>query len=266
MEYCIEINQDKAKNFTEKWQEGEESPFAVDFDSTLVVNGKEVQQKQGCGMTWIPESWLPEEEENAPEAAQLLEHYHLDSSKAWVFQRFSYPWKRSGKTKLNTLEVKLERNKVAIPGPHFRNPGVGEGISFVHPVTGVVYQLKVQEYEPEKLEFDVELSEEYEFPTYHTAMTFTLEPELSEENFHVRDVLKNDQPRRSAVKEKKDGIASDIGIIGGADGPTAIFLAVKNEKKIHAALSALHFAPVEDVEWEIVFYEKMMKDIEIKLL
>lgn len=56
-----------------------------------------------------------------------------------------------------------------------------------------------------------------------------------------------------------------IGVIGGADGPTAVFVGA-HTPKLHAACSSLHFEPVEDVEWRAVFSEKLMEDKEVCLI
>ena len=34
----------------------------------------------------------------------------------------------------------------------------------------------------------------------------------------------------------------------------------------HAALSALHFEPVDEIEWKIIFREKLMEDIEVDII
>ena len=50
--------------------------------------------------------------------------------------------------------------------------------------------------------------------------------------------------------------AASIGIIGGADGPTALFVTAKSEDKtVLTACSALHFAPPKKITWRIVFHE-----------
>ena len=43
-------------------------------------------------------------------------------------------------------------------------------------------------------------------------------------------------------------------VIGGADGPTSVFVGVpRTEKKLHAACSALTFEPQKNVEWKMMF-------------
>ena len=58
-----------------------------------------------------------------------------------------------------------------------------------------------------------------------------------------------------------------IGIIGGADGPTAIVCGGSSKEKLHAACSALHFEPVEgDIEWRIVFNIKSSNEMSLGLI
>ena len=110
--------------------------------------------------------------------------------------------------------------------------------------------------------------EEYEFPTLHTAMTYVIEPDLPSENFRVRDCLSNEQPKRKPQERfepKATYDACSFAIIGGADGPTAIFTASGKNEKQHCALSALRFEHADDIEWKIVFREKTIEDIEVDL-
>ena len=53
-------------------------------------------------------------------------------------------------------------------------------------------------------------------------------------------------------------------IIGGADGPVAVFVGAKTPK-LHAAASSLHFAPPKEVQWQAVFSEKRLEDITVEL-
>ena len=58
--------------------------------------------------------------------------------------------------------------------------------------------------------------------------------------------------------------AACVGIIGAADGPTAIFMAGKGEPC--GTFSSLYFEPGKPVEWRMRFYEKRVEDLEVKLL
>ena len=87
----------------------------------------------------------------------------------------------------------------------------------------------------------------------------------------IQDCAEGDRPKQ----KKRDpnefapvafSSAAVIGIIGGADGPTAVIMG-HSAPKLHAACSSLHFEPiVDDVEWRVVFSEKLMDDTEIVLI
>ena len=96
------------------------------------------------------------------------------------------------------------------------------------------------------------------------ALPILLEPALPQGHFRLQDCVQNDQP----VPKMTEGSAAAIGIIGGADGPTAIFVAAEAEEiPALTAYSALHFEPVapEKVEWQAVFLEKTKEDIVVEL-
>ena len=69
---------------------------------------------------------------------------------------------------------------------------------------------------------------------------------------------------RKAIKGSE---AASIGIIGGADGPTAIFVSTKRESQsqVHGAASSFHFQPVEEVTWLPVFHKKTAEDTQVVL-
>lgn len=287
VEFCVEIDPIKLKAFLDKWvpmlkendrpsrelqeQIENENPLAIDCTPHLWLNGEVMRAKTGNSFSWIPESCRVEGMENPIETKGLIEHYGLDETKAWSFHRWSCPWPTTKKPKIKSLKLRLERRLTNIEGIRFANPSVGDVVSFTHPITGAEHKLTVLEYEQQELTSKAFANEEYEYPTHHTAMTYTLEPDLPNRNFQVRDVLNNDEPKRrprNGYEPKATYDACSIGIIGGADGPTAIILSQGEKKTVaqHVALSALHFEPTNNVEWKIVFREKLMEDLEVDLI
>lgn len=287
IDFCVEIEPEHMKAFMDKWeptriederlaremreQLDNENPLVVEFRPHLYLNDMAITPKHGTSISWIPENCLPDDVKNPQEAKQLIDHYNLDKTRAWSFHRWSCPWATQRKPAIMSLRLKLERRPVSIPGIHFKNPAVGDVISFTHPVSGTEHRLTVLEYEQQELSSKAFAHEEYEYPTHHTAMTYLLEPALSNKNFQLRDCLENDEPKcrpRKPYEPQASYDACSIGIIGGADGPTAIIFSQGAKTKVeqHAALSALHFEPVSDVEWKIVFREKPMEDIEIEII
>ena len=285
IDFCVEIQPEKEKAFIDKWypvlSQGEnisneireqieqENPMDVDFSANLQVNGKPIIAKHGNSISWIPENCLPDGLIREIESKEVIRHYGLDESKAWSFHRGSCPWATEKKPKIKSISLKLERDPVTIRGIHFKNPSVGDVISFVHPISDAEHKLTVIAYEKQEFPKQGFQNEEFEFPAFHTAMTYILEPELSERNFQVRDCLQNEQPKRKPRNQFEPESSYDactVAIIGGADGPTAVFVSGGQNSEQHCALSALRFEYADDIEWKIVFREKIMEDIETELL
>lgn len=281
VDFCVEAEPEKISTFYEKWvfADGredrlseedrelmmQENPLSLDFYVKAEVNKKELRECHGFGMCWIPEDCFTEGMENSGEALAVAEHYGLDKNKGWILQRKSFLWVTKTKPTLKTLTLLMGQPPVSVLGLKFDTPQIGESISFVHPVTGENHTLTVQEYEAKEFAKDRFTADEFDFPNHYAMMTYTLSPELSDRDFSVKDVCRSDAPRR---KPTADGYgAVSIGIIGGADGPTAVFISAKGEgMKSHAACSALHFEPVETVEWQAVFRVKKCEDVRVELM
>lgn len=284
MDFCVEVAPERVRAFMEKWQLpqlGEEqisqqmqeqmdreNPLNIEFRPYVTVNGKPLTASTGCSVCWIPTSCLPEGERCETEAEACLAHYGLNEGMAWVFHRWSFPWGSIRKPNLQSLQLKLERERTALEGIHFCTLRAGEKIRFAHPASGVEYTLTVLSVEPQSIDLKARLHGQYELPTHCTAMTYKLEPELPESSFRVQDFRQSDSPRRRLPRndEKTGNGASAIGIIGGADGPTAVVVSGKGVPDSHTAVSSLHFEPQTEVEWRMVFYEKLMEDKEVILL
>ncbi len=283
IDYCIEISLDKIKNYYNKWkhtlgkEEGisheemiqmdRENPFDVDARSHFMLNGKVVREELGSGLYYIPEWCMPSGVANPEEALAIVKHYDLDNTKAWSFSRHSCLWATTRKPKkIKSLSLRLERRSTTIQGVHFKNPSVGDVITFTHPIIGTEHTLTVLECDQKELTPMSVANHDFEMPTHHTAMVYQIEPELSGFSFAIRDCAANDEPKRKPSTNNNNDFAATIGIIGGADGPTAIFMSKPNQVKKNIALSALHFEPITDIEWKMEFRAKMMEDVKISLI
>lgn len=285
---CVEISAEREKAFVEKWipilsgekqptqrileQLNRENPLNVGCHPFVTVNGKLIATECGTATSWIPTECLLDGTQNNRETKCVLTHYGLDETKAWTFLRWSCRWATRKKPKIKSVNLKLEREQTKIMGISFRNPKAGDQIQFIHPVFNSQHKMTILEYEHQELSSEAFSNDEYEYPTYHTTMTFSLEPEISNKNFQIKDCIQSDKPKRRTKRDFEPQTSCDgsaIGIIGGADG--SIVFIVSDRKSgtraaPHVALSALHFQPQPDVEWEMVFCEKLMPDIEVCLL
>ena len=105
-----------------------------------------------------------------------------------------------------------------------------------------------------------------EYPNHMLAMSYSLKPDITGRGFLIQDCNHGDNPRQKRNGTAEDSaLAAAIGIIGGADGPTAVFVG-SHTPKLHTACSSLHFEPVEKVEWRAVFSEKLMEDMDVCLI
>ena len=284
VDFCIEVNQQKLKDFFKKYEPyrdreydipldmrrkiEDENPMSLDFRASLTVNGKKLRSEHGCSLSWISADILYSGMENTEESENIVSHYNLDKEKSWLLYRCSFPWATARKPVIKSIDLKLKAYPVSISGISFENPAVNDVITFTHPITKTEHTLTVLEYEQQELAENAFANEEYIFPRHHWAMVYTLEPDIPDTKMHISDVQQNEQPKkmpRMPYAPQSDYSVA-MGIIGGADGPTAIFTSAKSDENKHAALSALRFEPVSDVQWKITFREKLIGDVDIKLL
>ncbi len=281
VDICRKVEPEKMTAFMEKWnltpeneaerqftsqemqQIEKENPLTFDFRMKLNLNGSKLQQRHGYGTTY--NACVPGNFADNREAKAVVEHYHLDASCCWSIMRWCFLWNTKRKPDISSLEITMMQEKVAVPGITFSVSRPGDMVEFTYPKGGTTYVLTVQEYEQKELFMERMGSEELEYPTYHHAMMYQIEPELPKGLLRISDAEEGDQPRRKlGVMENEYGptMAASIGIIGGADGPTAMFL---GSPKPQVVFSSLHFEPMETVNWQMTFYEKMVEDETINL-
>lgn len=282
VDFCLQVPPERIRAFMDKWklsadndgsgftdeqrmQIDAENPLTVNINPKVVLNGTELSSSHGCGLCWNP--CLPEG--NGLEAWSVMLHYGLDPDQGYAIWRCAFPWKTKRKPQIKTLGIILMQEPIAIPGLHFGASLPGEQIEFAHPSTGKKHTLTVQEYERQELSAEHFNDPDLEFPRHYIMMSYTLLPDLTDGSFTVTDCASSDRPRQKDADPKAPQATGDvccIGIIGSADGPTALVFGGDNQGKLRAACSALHFELTIDVEWCMVFYEKTRPDITVELI
>lgn len=279
LDFCAEVEPEKIGAFLEKWypiigndprisrevreQVKQENPATLPrYRALLTVDGGQFQEEGCSGIQWIPEDCLQGDMENTPEAGDLVSHYALDPSRGWVFRRARFPWEHP--VEVHGLTLELKALPQAIPGIRFSTPSIGDEIRFTHPVHGTEHLLTVTGAEQAQLDKD-SLDNMWELPVHYSQFTYSLSPDLSNRQLRIRDTAQSDEPRLISKPSEGFAGAASIGIIGGSDGPTAIIFTRKDEPSVHCACSSLHFAPVENVLWEMEFYEKLWEDLLVSL-
>lgn len=285
IDFCIQIAPELIRVFMDKWNlncgealkqfSGEQlmeinrdNPLCPKFTPGVFLNGEEYRPSHGCGESYNP--CLPESEINEAEVKQAIDHYGFDPTYGWSIWRSAFLWNTKQQTEIKKLSVTMEQQMVPILGPRFRASAAGDTFDFIYPPNGGKHTLTVREYERQ------EISEEHfgreftqEFPTHYVAMSYTITPELQDKALTISDCADSDTPRqkfRSPLASRETDCAVAVGIIGGADGPTSITFGRAGKGELRTACSAIHFEPVKDVEWQLVFHEKQFDDLTVSLI
>lgn len=278
LDFCIKVPIESIRSFTEKWklsvssnisdftneqqmQIETENPLTVSCRPEAFVNGKRLSISHSSALSWNP--CFPEYNEQAAE--DILKHYGLEAEFGWIIWRTAFRWATSRKPQMTSLDITLKHDAVPVPGFHFHLPADAERqIEFTHPVTKQPHTLTVQEYEQQEVAENGFGDESYEYPAHYVAMSYTLSPDLPDNEFQIMDCDDGDRPRKKQTNPYEPQSIAACAIIGAAVGITAL-TDNSGSPKIHAVCSALHFQPVDHVEWRTVFYKKGCDDITINL-
>ena len=232
----------------------QESPFHDSFHAKLLVNGRALRGEGGSGF-----AWRPDEKPDSVEQA-VLAHYALDPAEHWQLWRLHFPWKR--RTELRSLLTSSGRSSLTLVADPVWLPGLrftaqpGQTVSFTHPATGTNHTLTVLALTPETLDVSG-LPGFQEYPAHCLRLDYAVSPELPPDELQLRDTAPTDPPRLKIPDDVTGAVsvngAACIGIIGGEDGPTSIFVSADTPSEGRAAWSSLHFAPPEQVTWQLRF-------------
>lgn len=282
IDFCLQVPPERISAFMDKWnlsaddnggdytdeqrmQIEAENPLAVDINPKVVLNGIELTGSHGSGLSWNP--CLAEGK--SPEAWSVIQHYELDPEQGYMIWRQAFLWKTKRRPQIKTLSLRVERERVSIPGPHFQVSLPGEQFEFVHPSTGKRHTLTVQDNKQQELSGEHFNNPNLEFPRHFTMMSYTLSPDLADQAFTITDSVRGDRPRHKQVDSRAPQTTGDVGcvaILGGSDGPNAIFFVQESQGKLRAACSSMHFKSVQEVEWRMIFYEKTHADVMVELI
>ena len=282
IDYCVEIDPERILAYTEMWEQIQneechcteaerlsiqsENPMNIDYRTSALVDGMLLRESSRYGEDWIPVSCLPEDARQDLHAKWLVEHYGLDPESGWAFFRVSLPWTDGRPRGIKSLNLTLEREMAEIPGATFKAPAAGESAALTNPVTGQEHILTVREREAHELDQNYFRVEDMEYPTHCVLLTYTIFPELRDFYLHDRD--NGDRPRARHPNPHGPVSTGAVGMIGmvRSDDQTAYSHPDGTAAKTRAFCSSLHFEPVKELELNIVFREKRISDIEVRLI
>ena len=257
VDFCMRVDSESIRDFMKKWnldwendscenftreqqmQMEWENPLCFNFKPCLKLNEKILQTTHGCAVSFNP--CLPDGVINELEAKWAIDHYGLDSTYGWVICRDVFPWGTKHHPEINKLFLTMEQQPGQVPGSHFKVHAPGDSFMFSHPVSGITHTLTVQEIEQQTVPQNSFGSDRWIYPTHYIAMSYTLTPEPME-NISVFDCDEGDRPIEVTPDDhsfRPVGSSSCfvVGVIGGADGPTAIFLTSKLAPDLLGAIS-----------------------------
>ncbi|MDF2537476.1 MAG: hypothetical protein K0S76_497 [Herbinix sp.] len=280
IDFCVEIPSERFEKFFEHWNQDKrmsglseedrfqmqrENPFSIDPQVEAKLDGKELKHPRMCAVGWHPLDEEREEDEKVQE--ELMEHYGCDRCRGWRFVRVCFPWSTSRKPQGKTLALRLKENPVIYLGEHFttEESSKRQEINFIHPVTDMEHKLTIIECKTHTLPANTFSFEDgMEYPGTMKVVTYCITPELSGREFGIQDCARSDPPRSNNINSLSLGgrSACSVGIIGSADGPSAIFVVDKGTKECNwrTVYSSLHFSEVPQVEWQMMFYVKETED------
>lgn len=250
-----------------------ECPLNIHLQCKAKINGSDGVFCGGSGLAWMPS--LPGEGTGDLAAKWALEHYGFDTDYAWIINRDSYRWPGGVRPELESLVLTISQRPVSLSGTHFMTPRETNTVELEHPLNCKTYTLTIENLMQEEADLQNMQSMGLEFPTHYTRMEYRIQPELGPHRFRIQDCTQSDEPRpariirpNGSVQVQINAEAAAIGIIGGADGPTAVCLThpVGEGNRLRMASSSLHFEPVAEVEWRIVFLEKLHEDITVQVI
>lgn len=237
------------------------NPLEDKYSVDLFVNGKNKNRAHTSTTVYLPKGIL--DDCDFSDAEEYIEAYGLSREQGWLFIRFRCPWTTKRKPKIKTISFQIHDNPIYYPGPHFVTEGnAAKNITFVHPVTKEAHRLDILSCVAEQLPVKTfgDDCKDLEFPRNLYVLSYTVTPPCE---ITVRDCGVGDRPKRKGLADASCG----CGIIGGADGPTAILLSPMNER-VKTAFSEFRFDAINRVEWRISFFvsDDAVTEVEVNFL
>ena len=242
-----------------------QNPFSLTFSPVLIVNSRVLRSNHSRGNQYVSPEVSAREEFRYSDMETVLAYYGLSDKTCWMLRRFAFPWATAAKPKLRSIDILLRQKPVKLPGIRFHADAPGQEIPFTHPVTGIRHTLTITGCEAGEMTAPALAGQPY----HYVELRYTVTPEIPADRLLIRDVRQNDFLRKSPEIAASPAEAAAIGIIGGADGPTALVFAHKRpdgDAAGRSAMSAVTYEKQERVEWLMVFREAPTEETTAELL
>lgn len=235
-----------------------ESPLETPYELRFFLNGHPFADWHSRGNCWYPEQPELQTAGAAEDSGRLpreewLAAYHCDCRDGWQYARYFLPWEQEPEEAVR-LTVQAEPAVFPLGCQEQFETENGEGareVWFTHPLDGSRHRLHILQTQAGRMETGHSLpGEEYDYPTHYQQLEYQFDTAKEEKQFVVLPCKQSDAPRLSAAQGSRKAAA--VSLIGGADGPTAVFLAGRSSRpRARLALSGLSFEPPTRVRWRI---------------
>lgn len=282
LDVCAKIPVEDMAAFLKKWdyerrmslktpeefeQIDADNPGSREFAVEICLDDTPLVHRMSSSLRWYPEAVIrmrnadPASEdrfENDKYAEEWMEAYGCDRECCWYFERLSYHWNKEPILSPHKISLTFRANPISVTSGHF-STGLscnGETVKTVHPITGQEYTLTLHRCKQIRNSFAEIGAKGIIYPEYCQILSYSITPEIHRSLFDIRDCAEGDHPGMGDAQKQP----------GGSDGPTAVFMTGKNtvpDKRM--AVSSLHFKPVPEVHWRIVFQIKPKEDVEISV-
>jgi hypothetical protein len=242
-----------------------DNPGSREFVVEICLDGTPLVLRMSSSLRWYPESVIqmgnanPASEdgfENNKSAEEWMRAYSCDKGCCWYFERLSYNWNGEPILSPQNISLAFRANLISITAGHFSTGGSCDGktVKTADPITGQEYTLTLHSCEQIRNSFAEIGAKGVVYPECCQILSYSIAPEIDHSLFCIRDCAEGDHPRMGDTQEPPSG----------SNGPTAVFMAGKNAAPDNRmAVSSLHFEPVSEVQWRMVFQIKPKNDTEI---
>lgn len=282
LDVCAQISTEAMAAFLKKWdyarrislktpeefeQIDADNPGSREFAVDICLDDMTLVRRMSSSIRWYPKQILRmgntgpagnDAFENDKTAEEWMDAYSCDRDCCWYFERISYDWNGEPLLAPHQISLAFHANFISVTAGHF-STGIscdGQMVTINHPITRQEYTLTLHGCEQTRHSFTEIGAKGVAYPEYCRILSYSITPEIDRSLFSIRDCAEGDHPRAMNAHEEHGS--------GTTEGPISIFMAGKSSVPgSMSAASSLHFEPVEEIRWRMVFQIKPKDDMEI---
>lgn len=276
LDVCAKIPAGAMTEYLKKWKKNHrytmeeleeleaENPAGRDFSIEMCLNDIPLRRRLSSSLLWYPADRLQAAEyrdlwRNEKEAARLINAYGCDPDCCWHLGRICYRWDSHPLLSPQTITLRLEDTAISLTAAHFTTKSScnGQTVTAVHPVTGQVYTLTLHECRQIRNDFTAFGKKGVLYPQWCHLLSYSVSPKDGHTILTVKDCSESDTPKNSPENRiQPDSAAAAAAVLYETN-------TVPDAADTAMAVSSLHFEPVSEIRWRVVYSVKRKKDMEI---